>query len=420
MKKNKQSKDKNSGVLSVSFFRYLIKELEALVGSEVIREFEAVKSRRDRYLREEWIPHTGKDGSEFFREIDYDYLLTLLKNHYLEADKNLFDLYMVTARTCIQFGELQKAHDLLGTLDTQVEDTPEKRTQYLMLKGKWAIYARDLELAQACYQEALDFYKSSDNKPGIIKALNNLGIITFELWETDQGKRYFQEAEHLIEGYDGSVDPETLISVKTNLGILDGLQGNYSGAIRQFEALESENPELEGLSKIKVLLNKGVALKGAGNLETAESILGNAAAEAKELPSYHAFGDAILDLSEVNILQGDFKEGKQNLSDAFKVFSKMHDRASLAETYRIFGVLYRMQDYDDLAASQFEISIKLGEEFGNLLYLTETYYEYSLLAKKLGKTQQQKEYLSESLSYAKKMHASHRVEKLEQELADLA
>mgnify|MGYP005838949201 CR=1 FL=1 len=413
-------KNSNTGGLSVSFFQYLIEKVEDLVGEKVVRQFEEVKSRRDRYLREEWTSATRESDAPYFREIDYEYLITLLGNRFEDDKDQLYTLYVEITRSCVQFGELKKAQDLLRVLgdDFQFGD-PKKRLIYFMLKGKWAFYARELDKASACYAEALELFTEENDSVGIIKALNNLGIITIEQWETDKGKQYFRQANELIKNGDTETPSGSEIFVKMNLGILAGMQGDYLAAIDQFEDLEAAFPDLDGISKLKVLLNKGVALKDAGELKKARNILGQAVNRAQELPEYHAYGDAALDLAEVYIRTGDFSKGQHYLAEGFKVFAQMHNRANLAEAYRIFGILYREQGEFELAESQFEISTRIGIETGNLLCLTETYFEYSKWAKMNDAPARHKEYLEKSLSYARKMHGTQRVERLEGALKEL-
>lgn len=159
-------------------------------------------------------------------------------------------------------------------------------------------------------------------------------------------------------GNGAPVSPVTKTFVKMNLGILEGMQGDFDQAVAFFEELQSDFPDVEGIPRVKVLLNKGVALKDSGRLDEAEA-------------------------------------------------------------YRVFGVLYREQGEMGPAEAQFEISIRLGKEYGNLLYLTETYFEYSRWAELNNAPARQQEYLEKSLSYARGMHGTQRAERLENALDEL-
>jgi len=380
-----------------------------MAGQEIVQGFQNIKNRRDRYLREEWTAAKIESSSDVFRQIDYDYLLTSLRNYYSDSDEELFRSYLSIIRTCLQFGELQKAHDLLQVVENNFTDvTADQRTQFLMLKGKWALYAGETDQAQSAYNKALDLFTERNETQGIIKALNNLGILSYQLWETKQGSQCFERADQIIRQTEREIDAATIIFVRMNLGIIDGMQGGFARALDRFEQIEEEFPTLEGISRLKILVNKGAAFKHLGKLNQAREVLSPAVEGARSLPDYNVYGDALLELAEVEILDDNFIQGMENLSVAFKLFSKIHDQITLADAYRIFGILYIKQGYYELAESQFDISINIAKEHGNLLYLTECYYEYSVLAEKLGRVVAQRQHLQTSLAYARAMDAEDR------------
>ncbi|NIX55860.1 MAG: hypothetical protein GWN14_08020, partial [candidate division Zixibacteria bacterium] len=135
-----------------------------------------------------------------------------------------------------------------------------------------------------------------------------------------------------------------------------------------------------------LLVNQGLAKLGMNALDSARELLSQSIQMAKQIPDTNLMGIGSLALAEVLIRQRNFEEGQYHLIDAFKIFSKMHARGALADTYRVFGLMHRDMGFLDLASANFEISIELNAEESNLLNLCETYYEYSVLAKRKGNT----------------------------------
>ena len=417
MKMKNRSRRDSTTRLPQEFFTNLLEVVSSFTAPNLMQKYHDTKERRDRYLREEWTVIQENSAPKVFRQIDYEYLLTLINLQYEDDTTKLFQPYLSMVRVCLQFGEMQKAHDLLEVLEKHyTEYGLREQSQFLMLKGKWALQARELDLAEKCYTDALELFARLNETHGMVKALNNLGILSLELWDIEQGKEYFIQAERMVSQSKTPVEPAITVFVKMNLGILGGLQGDYEEACKRFEQLENDFPALETETRHKLLLNKGVALKHLHRFDEARATLQQAARGAWDIPNYYIFSDATLELAEIEIREENHDEGIQHLSTAFKILAKMHDRASLADAYRIFGILYMQQEYNELAESQFKMSLHLAREYGNLQYLTEIYYDYSQFAKNKGDRDAQVQYLEKSLAFARVMDATKKVHNLEKAL----
>lgn len=408
---------KTPGILSGAFIERLLDTVESQGGAGIIQAFSNTKQRRDRYLREEWMEPGRENGDTYFREIDFEHLLTVIHRHYHEHPSAAVSVYLEIVQVCLEFGELQKAQDLLKFIEKRVGlDQTDQRIAFLMMKGKWGLYTHRSEIAQACYEEALQHCTVAGNSRGQIKALNNLGILSFKLWKTDQGYEYFLRAREQIGKASEPIDRQTEVYVHMNLGILKGMQGDFQQACESFTSLEDAYPDLTGLPLVKLRYNKGTALKDAGELEDAAEVLTDVITRAETLPAYHTFGEAQVAFADVCVQTGELDRGKNALSEAFKVFAKIHDRPGLAESYRVLGLYHQIQAYDDLAEEQFHISRKIATEYYNLLTLTETSHAMSRLMAKRGDHDRQRQYLQESLEYAEEMQAIRRQERLQVEL----
>jgi tetratricopeptide (TPR) repeat protein len=104
---------------------------------------------------------------------------------------------------------------------------------------------------------------------------------------------------------------------------------------------------------------------------------------------------------------------------ALDTFYKIGDRQSIADAYRILGIVQLEHGNLHLAESYFMTAIDLNLEFKNWLNLGETYYELSQLYKKQSQIDKARESLSSSLKYFKKIKVKSYIARIQAELEQL-
>ncbi|MFH1213764.1 MAG: tetratricopeptide repeat protein, partial [Candidatus Neomarinimicrobiota bacterium] len=72
------------------------------------------------------------------------------------------------------------------------------------------------------------------------------------------------------------------------------------------------------------------------------------------------------------------------VTSAFSIFSEIGDRLSVAEAYKIMGMINRKNREYEIALSFFENSRRINEDFGNFPNLGETMFETGLLQEETG------------------------------------
>ncbi len=403
--------------LPAPFFERLLDLVSGALGKEFVEKFEALKRQREQFLQDQWIKQE-EEGELLFREVDYEYLITSLRKQQHVKDGTLIDVQIQMAETCFQFGELEKSYDLLTNLHAKI--SPKQTTQLgkvCLLLGRADAHRNYWNASRQWLEQALAIYTALDDSEGIISAHVDLGILNAQRWDTSEALQHFKTGQDLL---DGQLDNLLGLKIQNNLAIMDGMRGESGEAAEKFEQLLDHKFNTNPEQRTHLLINQGLAVKETGDLTRAETILQDALKSAREIPSTRLIGVASLGLAEVLIRNGSLESGQSYLIDAFKIFSQIHDRVSLADTYRVFGILHRETGYLDLAAAKFDISIEMNRETENLLNLTETYHEYCLLAKAQKDIERQKRYLQESLSYAETMGATPRITKLQQELEAIA
>jgi len=406
-----------NGRLSTPFFEQLFQIARQFSEQDFLDQFNQFKSQRDHYLQEWWTDEIQNKGNEVFREVDYDYFITTLRESLSQDVTALNEAQLQIAEVCLQFGEFYKSSALLSHLEKTTDRNNKKQlARVLMLRGLLKGQTNNWQESQQHYAEALEILEEIGDQAGIAYVYNNLGILASEQWDTEQGVDYFTKARQLVEGDEGYL-PQ---NVSMNLAVIQGIRGESEDAIRVFDALLNDIESEDHRTRINILINKGVAAKDRSDYELAKSMFTQAYDEAVQFPNKRLVGLACLGLADVHIRENEFDTGKQKAIEAFKIFSQLHDRMSLADVYREFGMLHRERQLFDLAESQLQISIRMNTEYGNLLNLAESHYEYGVLMKQKGNTAEHRDHLEKARSYFEQMRAPRRVERVQQELNSLS
>ncbi len=404
------------------FFQQLMDIVKQYGGQELLDRFVYLKQHQENYLNIHWEDISESIALNLFRDIDYSHILSLLREHLLSSQNQLFLSHQDIANLCFQFGEYQRAREVLSFLYNLVfDDTCARLADLRMMLAKLSFLTNDWEESRVQTHKALQIYEETDNRIGMLNAYNNLGILAYEQWQTEKGKEYFTKAQSVISSIapNHNDNQSKQFLIQSNLGVIEDIQGNSVEANRIFNRILEAIGQDQIQVKLTVLISKGITLRNMQKLDQASSVL----KEALELARQHRFRRSIglsnLALADTETRLHEFKEAQTHITEAFTIFSKLQDHVSLADAYRVFGMLYCEQGDYSLAESQLRISLKLNEQYHNLLNLSETYYEFSILASKQSDESRRKQYLMQAIHFAESMDAGYRIERLQNELATL-
>jgi tetratricopeptide (TPR) repeat protein len=109
----------------------------------------------------------------------------------------------------------------------------------------------------------------------------------------------------------------------------------------------------------------------------------------------------------------DFSLANAFADKSMEVAHKLNDKLTIAEVYKIKGIIQRSVQNYTLSENYFETSLRLNIEAGNQLNRAETYQELGVLYKEMGKLQQSKENFKLALEYFKKINSEPDISHLE-------
>ena len=114
----------------------------------------------------------------------------------------------------------------------------------------------------------------------------------------------------------------------------------------------------------------------------------------------------------------DLELSKAFADKAMELCYKTSDKLSVAEIYKIEGIIKRIQKNYVIAENYLNTSLRINKEYKNHLNYAETSLELGILYKEWKKPEKAKAGFRHALKYFKKIKAVHEIENIEQHLAD--
>ena len=118
-----------------------------------------------------------------------------------------------------------------------------------------------------------------------------------------------------------------------------------------------------------------------GSLANAQNAFEQAHAIACRLGRMDAMGLANLGLANTCFKQRNLKRALRHVNVAMEQFITVNDRLSVADAYKVKGMIYRSLKHFDKAESYLATSLRINLAMKNQLNAGETYFEMGLLEK---------------------------------------
>jgi len=234
------------------------------------------------------------------------------------------------------------------------------------------LFAEKGQLANAMTHFQKGFTYLDAEKDISIAALleNNIGIVYNIQGEYDKAYTYFRRA---LLHFEGAKDNKHIARVRHNLGMLFLKKKEYNSALKEFDT------------------SIGVSLLGHYFPTLAISYVNKAAI-------YCTLNDDALAEAFAN--------------RGMEISSKINDKLTIADVYKIKGVIERKKKRFDLAQNYFFSSLRINKELENELNYAETAVELGIMFHEIQKPDEAKIYFDQALKYFKKIKAKDEIRRI--------
>ena len=397
-----------------------------------------LKNLLDEYMTKaslkEFIKKLGQDNSLYtneesnFSELDksqVEYKVPKGIDHRIMVDKMIthcenemseekfFNLLLDLSQLMWHCGEitfsLEIAENLLGKLNSD--------TKYISFEAEANLMISKIYWSQAIWDDcnyyvskAMELFESISSESGIAKCENMLGTLYGEKGEFEKAQQYLESAlKHLKEDDDSS----SLATILTNLGIINTITRDFDKAVLNYKtAIE----KFENLSDTRRLSR---VYHNIGMLYTRMEKYDEALDEFNKCISYSLENGYLSNCAVAYVGKAFIYTKLKNsaLADAYsdkamEIAYKINDTLSIADIYKIKGMIQNEMDNFQLSEEFFENSLRLNKDLENKLNAAESAIELGNLLQKNKRDEEAKPHLDSAVSYYKKIKDEDTIDNL--------
>ena len=363
------------------------------------------------------IEYVPEKQSDVLNKIDL-----LITFGFERLSRNKYLLFILNLGSyCITIGELSTAIVLFNRIIKEVK----KENKFFIIKADALLklseaYRRKAEWQNsfAYAKKALHLYSKNNDLHGLANSFNILGTIYGEQGDFKSALRYFEKC---LDKVAKSKNSEFKGKVEINLGIIYTILGNYDAALSYFNrALITYNKSGNIRRIAEIRHNIGFLYLRNQKTTSALKEFDRSIATSIKIGYLTALGNSYLGKSFTFAIQKDY-----NLADAFadkamQICSRTNDKLSVADVYKIKGVIQRERNNFAEAENFLKTSLRINKEYGNKFNEAETYLELASLYKKIGNPGKSNLMFTEALKYFRSLKAEVKVKAIKEQISTLS
>jgi tetratricopeptide (TPR) repeat protein len=327
------------------------------------------------------------------------------------ADKlnkvKLIELMLYLGAALIAHGELEIATQIYAQILSKInhKDRLENIAAYSLLA------LGDINSRQAKWDKSIDFinqakryFRKQNDIKGLAKCNNMLGTIYGDRGNIRKAKECF---ENSLSFLNPQADIALIGMIETNLGILNSIKGDYDDSLIYYQRALIKYEQIKDLFWISLLRhNLGMLHTQKGEYQAAVKEFDlsiEISIRAGFLPNLVI---SYLSKSYVYAKSNDLPLASAFADKSFELSHKLNDRLSIADIYKIKGIIERKLGHYDLSENYFLTSLRLNTELKNILNHAETLSELGELFIEINNKEEAKKCLKDALKDYKRIGAN--------------
>lgn len=352
------------------------------------------------------------DMDLFNYRLQVDFLMTYAQN---QLDKTTYIRFLIhLGEFTISAGEFNSSIEIFERIlqcsrrERSLNDISAHA--YLALGN---IYSRQAkwEMSLGYIKKANLIFKRIKDLAGSAKCENLLGTIYGDFGELKLAEMHFHNCLDLLK----STEDEALKGmVEINIGIIFNMRASNRRALTYLQRALTRFQTIQDKLRIaEVRYNIGVSYLKMGDYDSASREFDVSLSIASEWGYLSTIALCLVSKAYIASQNKD-TEAASALSDkAMDVCFRINDRLSIAEVYKIKGIIQRNQNNFELSESYLLTSLRINNELQNKLNTAESSVELGVLYKALSKKEDSNFHFSNAVNYFKKIKAKEEINKIE-------
>ena len=354
-------------------------------------------------------------GFEVPKGIDHrvmvDRMITHCENDLTE--EKFYNLLLDLSQLMLHCGEVAFSLEIVENLISKANSD----TKYVSFVAEANLMISKIYWSQAIWDDcnyyvskAMQLFLSISSEPGIARCENMLGSLYGEKGEYEKALQYLENALAHLKQDD---DLASRAMILTNLGIIYTINGDFEKAVWN---LKTAIEKFESLNDTR---RASRAYHNIGMLYTRMGKYDEALDEFNKCISHSLDNDYLSNCAIAYVGKAYIYTKLKNsaLADAYtdkamEIAYKINDTLSIADIYKIKGMIHNEMGNFQLSEEFFENSLRLNKELESKLNEAESSAELGKLLQKNNREEEAKPYLDSAVSYYEEIKADDIVDDL--------
>lgn len=341
-----------------------------------------------------------------------NFLITFAESK-LENQK-FIELLQYLGEISISQGELGTAAEIYNHVLNIIKDDPKQEN----VTAHSLLALGDIESRQAEWEKSISFinkanklFEKQKDYKGSFRCENLLGTIAGDRGDLKKANKHFEKSFTYLRK---KKDDALIGMLEINLGILNNIQGDYDSAFMYYQRALIKFEQLQDFRRItEVRHNLGMLFTEKQEFQAALSEFDLSISSALKAGYLPTLALSYLSKAFIYTQLEDYPLANAFADKAMEICFKLNDRLSIADIYKIKGIIERKVKNYKGAENYLLSSLRINEELENILNQAETTYELGILYLELKKRNEAVKHLNFALAYYKKQKASNMVNKIQ-------
>ncbi len=318
---------------------------------------------------------------------------------------------------CKRFGQFEKSreiyHRVILSLNGDIRYSKQKgiaflrRSEIFIRQAEWDSALADLKIGKQHFLDA----RYND---GIGHVENSLGILYAEKGELKKSIHHWKNAHAIFEDENDEMTAAVLMS----LGIANNIAGEWDEALSYYQRALPKFEQIGSMSRLAELHhNIGMTFLSKGNIDSAINQFDESISYSSQQFYQSVMGLSYLGKADAYARKGDYSTSMLFIQNALDIFRKLNDHLSIADTYKIKGIIHRETGNTEIAEVYLKTSIRLNELYQCALGLGESQYELGILYNQCSEKQKAVSVFQNSLQNFQRVGAYKNEQSVKESLA---
>ena len=278
------------------------------------------------------------------------------------------------------------------------------------------IYSREAKWTE-CFEytkKAFSLFKQQNDLKGCARCENLLGTVYGDHGDLKEAANHFEESLRYL---DEKKDAILIGKIEINLGIINNIYSNYDQALFYYNRALVNFQRLNDHHKLaQIRHNIGITYVKKRDYAGALKELDKSIAISLNDSIYSILGISYITKAFIYAQKEDVDLSKAFAEKAMEICYKTNDKLSVAEIYKVEGIIERIQKNYTSAENYLNTSLRINREYRNRLNTAETSLELGILYKEWKKPDMAEKAFGAALKYFKKINAVHEIKNIEKYL----